>query len=274
VSGTAAACSRASPATISLIADLGCCAERREHKGHEGHKGHKEELEDTGKSSILCDLRVPSVAVLLGTLGPGGAEGRMTEGRERVTYATLAAGQTEEFRRKYDEAVERLGAAFGAHHPHVIDGRPEFSSEEFEDRNPADTRVLLGPSSGRPGRGSGGQTAGAAPIGAPPLVEPSPRCAAPPDHRGGGSSSQHGRPRGEEPAGAMGGATETADRCATTASRWRRTTVSTDRWAASRRRNPLGAAPYGVWAVISPFNFAALWVGRPPGLVAGNTRWC
>ncbi len=43
-------------------------------------------------------------------------------GTERVTYATLAAGQTEEFSRKYDDAVEAVRASFGGGHAHWIDG--------------------------------------------------------------------------------------------------------------------------------------------------------
>ena len=37
----------------------------------------------------------------------------MSATTERVTYATLAAGQSEEFQRKYDEALQRVRASFG-----------------------------------------------------------------------------------------------------------------------------------------------------------------
>src|SRR5688500_17053953 len=64
---------------------------------------------------------------------------------ERVTYATLAAGQTEDFRRKFDEAVARLRARIGESHGHRIAGGPAARDPQlFEDRSPADTRVLIG----------------------------------------------------------------------------------------------------------------------------------
>ena len=68
----------------------------------------------------------------------------MSAAAERVTYATLAAGQTEEFKRKYDAAVARVRGEFGARHPHLIDGQEAWSPQELEDRSPADTRVVLG----------------------------------------------------------------------------------------------------------------------------------
>jgi hypothetical protein len=67
----------------------------------------------------------------------------MSEGA-RVTYATLAAGQSEDFRRRFDEAVEGLRVGLGHDHPHLIDGEGVAGAETFEDRSPADTRLLLG----------------------------------------------------------------------------------------------------------------------------------
>src|SRR5271169_3645481 len=68
----------------------------------------------------------------------------MSGSTERVTYATLAAGQSEDFQRKYDEALKRTRAAFGKRHPHVIDGVEVWSDPAFEDRSPFDARVVLG----------------------------------------------------------------------------------------------------------------------------------
>src|SRR5262245_11680152 len=73
-----------------------------------------------------------------------GGEGTMSAAPERVTYATLAAGQTEDFKRKFDEAVSRVRGEFGARHPHLIYGQESCSPQELEDRSPADTRVVLG----------------------------------------------------------------------------------------------------------------------------------
>src|SRR5262245_1750405 len=63
---------------------------------------------------------------------------------ERVTYATLAAGQTEEFSRKYDAAVETVKASLGGSHGHRIDGTEVAGGTETEDRSPIDTRLVLG----------------------------------------------------------------------------------------------------------------------------------
>ncbi|HEV7499051.1 MAG TPA: hypothetical protein VGQ33_03560, partial [Vicinamibacteria bacterium] len=68
----------------------------------------------------------------------------MSEAAPRVTYATLAAGQSDEFRRRFDEALSALAADFGFDHHHVINGEGVSGGPTFEDRNPADTRVLLG----------------------------------------------------------------------------------------------------------------------------------
>ena len=41
----------------------------------------------------------------------------------KVTYATLAAGQTPEFNKAYDEAAERVKGALGKTHGLLIGGR-------------------------------------------------------------------------------------------------------------------------------------------------------
>lgn len=41
---------------------------------------------------------------------------------ERVTYATLAAGQTGDFRRKFDDALSRLVSRLGEDHPLTAEG--------------------------------------------------------------------------------------------------------------------------------------------------------
>jgi hypothetical protein len=66
----------------------------------------------------------------------------VSESAPRVTYATLAAGQSDEFRHRFDAAVDELRAGFGEDHPHLIDGEGVAGEEWFEDRNPADTPVL------------------------------------------------------------------------------------------------------------------------------------
>jgi 1-pyrroline-5-carboxylate dehydrogenase len=62
----------------------------------------------------------------------------------KVTYATLAAGQTPEFTRAYDEAVEKVRATLGRTYPQFIGGKEVPAAATFEDTSPSDTRVVLG----------------------------------------------------------------------------------------------------------------------------------
>jgi len=62
----------------------------------------------------------------------------------KVTYATLAAGQTPEFNKAYDEAVERVKGTLGKTHGLLIGGREIPAKETFADTSPSDTRVVLG----------------------------------------------------------------------------------------------------------------------------------
>jgi len=67
-----------------------------------------------------------------------------TAGGPKVTYATLAAGQTPEFSKAYDEAIERVNTRLGMTYPLVIGGKEVRARETFDDTCPADTRVVLG----------------------------------------------------------------------------------------------------------------------------------
>src|SRR5207245_745960 len=62
----------------------------------------------------------------------------------KVTYATLAAGQTPEFNKAFDDAVEKVRKDLGRTYPMLVGGREVSSRETFADTCPADTRVLLG----------------------------------------------------------------------------------------------------------------------------------
>src|SRR6185436_9545075 len=57
---------------------------------------------------------------------------------------TLAAGQTEYFRRRFDMALARVLGDLGGRHPHLVEGRELWSEQEFEDRAPANQSLLLG----------------------------------------------------------------------------------------------------------------------------------
>jgi 1-pyrroline-5-carboxylate dehydrogenase len=201
---------------------------------------------------------------------------------ERVTYATLAAGQTEEFRRRYDEAVERVRAGFGARHGHLIDGEEAWTGGEYEDRNPSDVREVLG----------------VFPTAAPETVDRAVRAAANAfpawsrrpwqeraailrrvadviEERGFELSALVSLEAGKSRLEAMGDVTETADLVRYYCEQVERHggfDVPMQRFSPTEETRSV-LRPYGVWAVVSPFNFPAALAGGPIGaaLLAGNT---
>jgi 1-pyrroline-5-carboxylate dehydrogenase len=205
----------------------------------------------------------------------------MSEGA-RVTYATLAAGQSEDFRRRFDAAVEGLRVGLGHDHPHLIDGEGVAGFETFEDRSPADTRLLLG----RFPRGTPAdvdRAVLAARRGFPdwsrrPWRERTAilrRAAELIEERGFALSALVSIEAGKNRLEAMGDVTETADLIRYYCEQMDRS-GGFDRPMA--RLTPQEETrsilrPYGVWAVISPFNFPAALAGGPIGgaLAAGNT---
>jgi 1-pyrroline-5-carboxylate dehydrogenase len=201
---------------------------------------------------------------------------------ERVTYATLAAGQSEDFKRKYEQALAGVRASFGNRHPHIVDGQEVWSAEEFEDKSPIDTRVVLG----RFPVGTAAEVDKAVQAarrafpywsrlpwqertrilrGAAELIE----------ERGFELSALVSIEAGKNRLEAMGDVTETADLIRYYCEQMEKN-GGFDRPMSrltphEETRSVL--RPYGVWAVISPFNFPAALAGGPMGaaLVAGNT---
>jgi 1-pyrroline-5-carboxylate dehydrogenase len=201
---------------------------------------------------------------------------------ERVTYATLAAGQTPEFKGRYDEALVRVRGWFGRDHAHVIDGASVSGDAFFEDRSPIDTRVLIG----RFPRGTSAEVSRAVEAArrAFPAWSGRPyeeRCAI--LRRAADLIEEHGFDLsallslevGKNRLEAMGDVTETADLVRYYCEQMERN-YGFDRPMArfsDREETRSALRPYGVWAVISPFNFPAALAGGPLGaaLVAGNT---
>jgi 1-pyrroline-5-carboxylate dehydrogenase len=206
----------------------------------------------------------------------------MREDEERVTYATLAAGQTEAFQRKFEAALNRVKSGLGADHGHVIEGDEVGGSGHADDRSPIDTRMVLGRfPSGTPAEVKRAVAAARRGFpawsrrpwqertdilrGAAQLIE----------ERGFELSALVGLEVGKNRLEAMGDVTETADLiryyCDQMARHdgfvqpMARFFEYEETWSVMR--------PYGVWAVISPFNFPAALLGGPAGgaLVAGNT---
>jgi len=201
---------------------------------------------------------------------------------ERVTYATLAAGQSEDFKRRFDQALQRVRSSLGGRHPHIIDGQESWGGAELEDRSPIDTREVLG----------------RFPTGTPEDVDKAVnaarrafpywsglswqertgilhRAAELIEERGFDLSALVSLEAGKNRLEAMGDVTETADLIRYYCEQVERN-AGFDR--PMSRLTPQEETrsvlrPYGVWAVISPFNFPAALAGGPLGgvLVAGNT---
>jgi 1-pyrroline-5-carboxylate dehydrogenase len=62
--------------------------------------------------------------------------------QQRITYATMAADPNVHV--EFDAAIERVKGTFGQTYPMYIGGEAVTASETFEDRSPIDTRVVLG----------------------------------------------------------------------------------------------------------------------------------
>jgi 1-pyrroline-5-carboxylate dehydrogenase len=62
----------------------------------------------------------------------------------KITYATMSADRMEDLHRELDHAAEQVKRTFGRGYPLIIAGREVRSGTEFDDRSPIDTRVLLG----------------------------------------------------------------------------------------------------------------------------------
>src|SRR4026207_2135115 len=64
--------------------------------------------------------------------------------QQKITYATMSGERMEDLHRELDRAIEQVRPIFGKRYPLMIDGREVHASSEFEDRSPIDTRILLG----------------------------------------------------------------------------------------------------------------------------------
>ena len=62
----------------------------------------------------------------------------------KITYATMGAEQMDELHRQLDRAIERVRSTFGKEHPMYVGGQAVRAPEHFDDRSPSDTRLLLG----------------------------------------------------------------------------------------------------------------------------------
>jgi 1-pyrroline-5-carboxylate dehydrogenase len=202
----------------------------------------------------------------------------------KLTYGTMF-NPPEELHTRYDEALARVRANLGQEHGLIIDGQERLTEAKFEDRSPADTDILLGVF--QKGSAQDANDAIAAAKRAFPSWSRTPwqerialirKAAALMDQRifemGVVVSLEVGKNRME----ALGDVAETADLFRYACDRMEAangfvTEMGQDPLTGYLSTNTSVLRPYGVWLVISPFNFPAALTGGPTGaaLVAGNT---
>jgi 1-pyrroline-5-carboxylate dehydrogenase len=62
----------------------------------------------------------------------------------KITYATLGGDELEDLHKSLDDAIGRAPRTFGQTHTLYINGQHVSTSEQFDDRSPIDTTMLLG----------------------------------------------------------------------------------------------------------------------------------
>ena len=62
----------------------------------------------------------------------------------KITYATLGGDQLDDLHRELDRAIADVPASFGRVHSLYINGQAVKAEEQFQDRSPIDTSIILG----------------------------------------------------------------------------------------------------------------------------------
>jgi 1-pyrroline-5-carboxylate dehydrogenase len=208
----------------------------------------------------------------------------MSESTFKLTYATMF-NPPEELHTRFEQVLGEVKARLGQEHGMIINGKEHFSSEKFEDRSPSNTEQVLGVF--QKGSAQDANDAIAAARGAFPAwsgldwqerVRLLRKAAEIMDQRtieiGAVLALEVGKNRMES----LGDIAETADLIRYACYQMEKN----EGYVVEMGRDPLVGytatnfstlRPYGVWLVISPFNFPAALTGGPSGaaLVAGNT---
>ena len=200
----------------------------------------------------------------------------------KITYATMSAEQMADLHAALDDAIVEVRKSFGRTYPMVIDGKPVESGRTFEDESPIDTRWILGHfQSG--GREHVRQAIAAARKAYPAWsglpwqkrVEYLRKVADAIRHHRWELSAIMGFEAGKNRLECVGDVEETADLIAYYCDQVEHHGGFVQQMGtlSPNERNASVLRPYGVWAVISPFNFPLALAGGPAGgaLVAGNT---
>lgn len=202
----------------------------------------------------------------------------------KLTYATMFDPPTE-LHTRFDEAIDKLKANLGREFGMFIDGKDVFSDEKFKDHSPIDTNMTLAVM--QKGDETHAQVAITAARKAFPAWSRTPwqerikllrRAADLIDERifdlGAAMALEVGKNRME----ALGDVAETADLMRYACDEMEANNgfvveMGQDPLVGYDARNISKLRPYGVWLVISPFNFPFALTGGPTGaaLAAGNT---
>jgi 1-pyrroline-5-carboxylate dehydrogenase len=202
----------------------------------------------------------------------------------KLTYATMF-DPPEELHTRFDEALEKVRDGLGKEHAMIIDGKDHYSEDKFEDISPANTEVILGIF--QKGSAQDAHDALAAARRAFPLwsgmkwqdrVALMNKAADIIDQRTFEISAALAMEVGKNRMEALGDVAETADLIRYSCYQMEKN----DGYIVEMGRDPLVGytatnfsimRPYGVWLVISPFNFPFALTGGPAGaaLVTGNT---
>lgn len=206
-----------------------------------------------------------------------------TDGQtQKITYATMTAERMDDLHRQLDRAIAEVRNGFGQSHPMFINGQAVQATSQFDDRSPIDTRILLA-------RFQNGdlqhvRDAIAAARAAFPAwsrlawqerVRLLKNVADAIRDRRWELSALMGYEAGKNRLECVGDVEESADLIEYYCDEMTRRVgfVSEMGKLSENEQNVSVLKPFGVWAVISPFNFPLALAAGPSGgaLVAGNT---
>ncbi len=202
----------------------------------------------------------------------------------KLTYATMF-NPPEELHTRFEVALVKVKANLGKEYGMIIDGKERYAEQKFEDRSPANTDVVLGVF--QKGSARDAQAALAAARKAYPKwsgmkwqdrVKLLRKAADLMDERtfeiGAVMAMEVGKNRME----ALGDIAETADLVRYSCYQMEKNRgyivkMGRDPLVGYKATNISVLRPYGVWLVVSPFNFPAALTGGPSGaaLATGNT---
>ena len=205
-----------------------------------------------------------------------------TKPAQKITYATMSADRMEDLHRELDQAIVRVRDTFGRTYPMIVNGTPLDASSQFDDRSPVDARLLLGRFQ-QGGREHVQQAIGAARAAYPAWsglpwqerVRLLKAVASAIRARRWELSALMGYEAGKNRLECVGDVEESADLIEYYCDEMtgNRGFVREMGRLSENEQNLSVLRPFGVWAVIAPFNFPMALAAGPSGgaLVAGNT---